>query len=1010
MSTIARLFMIGFCLNWLGSVVVAEEPEEEKKPPAVYRGDVAAHIASQFPKPGETRRIRTECPGHGPYYDTWSSPDYWSQPYQDGSYHTFASDPIPAGFFGLGSDPFADQVKLKGGPLCDTEFGDFDLVDTIIERSDDPFDECTPPLSTASVDIHIVALNLVSAEPITVTYNGGQNPEQWDVMVGLSEVPAPMGTLWATKQHCSGGEFTSELYIQPKFTFTRGDPPSEVRVLDTGLPSGGSRPPDLLEQLTPIPWAHRTEDPVDPCTHFFTLVDASPVELMCLDCNDNEVADACDIDTGTSQDQNLNGRPDECEIGACCDPVTGACVHEALDVCTGSGKNFAGEGTLCGLCPDLMDFCDDDADCNPPDPGSCKPGICPDWMTPCATDADCTPPNPGSCLLVSPCATSACCEDGTGACDHVGSPGECTGQFVGFGTDCYPVCCEQPTTTGWPTCQAADDPGNLLEITVPYLGNPPGTFILSGDSSSATSNSCPMLGTNAVMWHAFSLDDCANVTIDLCCTDPPNDPTFDLLFDACPCGAAITATESGRNIACYDGNMSATFKLLGPGTYYYPIHAGTGQASVGPYQLHITVEPCPIAACCVSNDCSMLTELACDQAEGHWLEGVVWCGVQPDCDAPGAWGVCCEGACCLGDGECLHDVLTQIPMDEELCDIIGGTFHGGAQCGTCFGSLNTGAPCYEDAECPGGDCVDTMPCPPLGACCYGDDCEDTDSVGCFGEFHEGVPCSVQPCDPPGPCVDCYFPDAPECPSVELDADQCFEFGGVECNQVGDPPLEDPTCPDMGCGTKNRYLSFQAGEPEQSIAIRVTFAEMPAVFDYAEGRQMWVQEPFQVSETAGSDGPTPPPTFWAATLGCDPFYTDWSVYGTVDVYHRAIVPLAEFDVQWIAEACSTDEECLYSLPLRVVMSAAGDVVGSCAVTPCTPPDCVVNFIDIPALVDKFSGAPGAPRKARADLIGAGCTDPNPNRKVDFLDIGYAVDAFRGAQCTLPGPLVTDPCAP
>ncbi len=978
-----------------------EDDGDEERPRVEYRaGAVNAHMASRRPKPsGITRQgaLREECSGSGPYYDLWYTPNLWDDPYADGSFHSFSQHPIPQGFFGPGSDAFSGSVQLMGGPLCQTEFGEFERIDVIIERSDDPFDPCTAPTTTAAVEIQIVALNFVSVEPITVTYYGGGSPEQWDVTVGLSEVAAPPGLLTAIKTHCGGGTFTSELYVQPTFTFTKGDPPTEVRFLDTGLPGYGPIAPSLLEQTVPVPWAHEVEDPEDPCTKFHALVDVSVEEKVCKDCNENGISDTCDIEDETSNDFNMNGIPDECEIGACCDPADATCTHAAFDTCTTSGGNYRGEGTFCGVCPDFWTLCTSDADCDPPDPGSC-------W-------------------LFDTCDVSACCELSGGSCNQVTTTTECddpdgagplvgTEQFLGYGTDCELNCCEQPSTTGYQTCQEADDPGNLVEITVPVLGNPPVTVTLSGDTSTATTNGCGALDTDKVIWHAFSINECAQVTIDLCCTDPVHDPTFDTLFDSCPCGSPISAAgaERGGLYSCFEGNLIASFDPLPAGTYYYPVHAGTGQASMGPYQLHITVEGCPVAACCMGDDCEMLTEIACDQAGGYWLWGVVWCGAQPDCDLPGANGVCCTGACCTGPGVCYHDTPTYEDMDEEICDIINGTFYGGAVCGTCFGGSSDGQACYEDWECPDGDCRSTMPCPPVGACCVGTACTDTDEPRCAGEFYMDIPCSMQPCDQPGPCIDCILPDVEGYPHVQRDAEQCAEIGGIECNEVGDPPQEDPLTPDVGCGTKNRYMSFQAGEPDQQIAIRVTFAEMPPPFVYAEGRIMWVQEPFQVSENSGYPGPDPPPRFWAATLGCDPFYTDWSVYGTVDAYDAAIVPEAEFDVQWIEEGYPTDEECLYSVPLTVVMSEAGDVVGNCTVTPCTPPDCDVDFVDIPALVDKFRNLPGAPRKARSDLIGANCLDPLPDRMVSFVDITYAVDAFRGLECTLPGPPVTDPCAP
>ena len=103
--------------------------------------------------------------------------------------------PIPADFFGPGSDPFSDSVCFRGEPLG-VVFGlDFGEADTLVCRSADPFDRCElPSPNPVTVPIEICALNLVSCAPVTVTFNGGQNPEEWDVRVELSSnVPQPGG-------------------------------------------------------------------------------------------------------------------------------------------------------------------------------------------------------------------------------------------------------------------------------------------------------------------------------------------------------------------------------------------------------------------------------------------------------------------------------------------------------------------------------------------------------------------------------------------------------------------------------------------------------------------------------------------------------------------------------------------------------------------------------------------------------------------------------------------------
>jgi len=119
---------------------------------------------------------------------------------------------IPAGFFNPGSDPFQGQVHFGGVPL--QTFGTHGVgdADTVVMR---PIASNPPP----TIPIEIVALNLVSVEPITVTYNGGQNPEPWNVAVGLA--PTQNQGQMTINQGTGGGTFNSQLPVSPRFTFTR---------------------------------------------------------------------------------------------------------------------------------------------------------------------------------------------------------------------------------------------------------------------------------------------------------------------------------------------------------------------------------------------------------------------------------------------------------------------------------------------------------------------------------------------------------------------------------------------------------------------------------------------------------------------------------------------------------------------------------------------------------------------------------------------------------------------
>jgi hypothetical protein len=206
-----------------------------------------------------------------------------------------------------------------------------------------------------------------------------------------------------------------------------------------------------------------------------------------------------------------------------------------------------------------------------------------------------------------------------------------------------------------------------------------------------------------------------------------------------------------------------------------------------------------------------------------------------------------------------------------------------------------------------------------------------------------------------------------------------------------PPYEEPQA-----APKGRYLSFAPGNPGRHTALRVTLVDAPEPFEVYEGTQMWAGGPFPVSEISGLAG-SGAPEFTAARLACEPVFADWGSAGIVYLFDEGVVPDATYEIQEVDLACGELDEQYYSGPLTLLTSRWGDVVGDCEVTPCTPPDGVVDFVDVSAVVAKFSNDPGAPIKARADVA------PDvPDGIIDFVDIAFVVDAFRGATYPFDGP--------
>lgn len=182
--------------------------------------------------------------------------DLWTTPQNGTSFHDFASDPLPGEFFGPGSDPFDGAVVVRGYPLQANPPDSLGPADTVVERMDDVILPDVP--SQATVGARIVGLDLRSLEPITVTYNGGQDPEQWNLRVCLSDQPQPLGSLVIYKKCAGGGLYDADLPVLPKLVFTRVSDQAE-RVFDYGVEG---RPAYTLSAAD-FPWVHDADSDLD---------------------------------------------------------------------------------------------------------------------------------------------------------------------------------------------------------------------------------------------------------------------------------------------------------------------------------------------------------------------------------------------------------------------------------------------------------------------------------------------------------------------------------------------------------------------------------------------------------------------------------------------------------------------------------------------------------------------------------------------------------------------------
>ncbi|MGH8015037.1 MAG: DUF7451 domain-containing protein, partial [Candidatus Zixiibacteriota bacterium] len=180
--------------------------------------------------------------------------DLWTTPPGTTYDEHFTVSPIPADFFNPGSEPFSGLINLQGQPLTTLPAGQLGSTDAVVQRMLPATLLLDGPPET--VPIEIVALNLVSINPITVTYNSGP-PELWNVRVTLSSnQPQQLGNMQISKECCNGGTFESVLPVTPKFIFTQVSSPSNVRVLDLG----GMLPP-IMFQTSNGHWSYDIPSP-----------------------------------------------------------------------------------------------------------------------------------------------------------------------------------------------------------------------------------------------------------------------------------------------------------------------------------------------------------------------------------------------------------------------------------------------------------------------------------------------------------------------------------------------------------------------------------------------------------------------------------------------------------------------------------------------------------------------------------------------------------------------------
>ena len=193
-----------------------------------------------------------------------------------------------------------------------------------------------------------------------------------------------------------------------------------------------------------------------------------------------------------------------------------------------------------------------------------------------------------------------------------------------------------------------------------------------------------------------------------------------------------------------------------------------------------------------------------------------------------------------------------------------------------------------------------------------------------------------------------------------------------------PVLPAPTLP-ADDTAKSRYLSIVPGNGGVETALRVTLTNLDG-FPGDNGRVLWVGPPRQYPEEDSSNLTR---TFSGAPLACDPHFMDWGTIDVLQVFGGEIVPGSDYQVHAVPIDCTS----VLSAPLDARTGKWGDVVALFDGDDPTAPQ--PDFIDIAAVVDKFTAEPDAPIKAAAQL------QPNTaiaSRPVSFKDIAADFQSF------------------
>lgn len=140
-------------------------------------------------------------------------------------------------------------------------------------------------------------------------------------------------------------------------------------------------------------------------------------------------------------------------------------------------------------------------------------------------------------------------------------------------------------------------PNDLCDAIIPNGLSLGDTLVLTGDNTGATDSEG--LGY-ANVWEAFTIAECANITVDYCGTDTAFSAYAMGVYADCPATQLILATAAD---SCANGNLVQIFEGLPPGTYWIPVLMDTASA-LGMYSVNVMAVACDTVTGPVNDLCS----------------------------------------------------------------------------------------------------------------------------------------------------------------------------------------------------------------------------------------------------------------------------------------------------------------------------------------------------------------------------------------------------------------------